>query len=308
MKLIRDIKQMGDEGDSLCLLMGNFDGVHKGHMSIIKRILEENRRDNLKLLLTTFIPHPKEVIGRNFFFLINSYEEKKDLLSRCGVDFLLEIKFDKTIQSMSMEFFFDFFFGDLKNLKKIYLGHDFKAGMNQKGDGESAKRFFSKKNIQVTHLEQIRENSGEIISSSRIRDCLKRGKMEDANRLLGRSFFISGTVVSGKGRGRKIGYPTANLQYEKNRIVPEFGVYYTKTSWMNEIFNSVTNVGVNPTFKGDKILIESHIMDFDGDLYDKKIKVFFLKKHRDEIKFADRDELMLKINDDIRYAREWFSR
>ena len=304
MKLIRDIRKLREEKDSYGLIMGNFDGVHTGHLSIIRKIIRENQKDNLKLLLITFTPHPKEIIDEEKNFLINSYEEKRELLSRHGIDVLVEIKFDKRVQYMSMESFFDSFVGE--NLKKIYLGHDFKAGMNQKGDGKSAERFFKKKNIQVIHLKEIREKTE--ISSSKIRDYLRNGDMENANRLLGRYFFISGIVVHGKKRGAGLGFPTANLKYDKTRIIPESGVYYTKTSWMNKEFDSVTNVGYNPTFKGKEILIESHLMDFDGDLYDKKIWIYFLKKHRNEIKFSSENELKKGITDDIRCARNWFSK
>ena len=304
MKLTRNLDELNNENSLFCLIIGNFDGVHNGHTAIIKKILEENKKDDLKLIIVTFIPHPEKIINKRKNFLINSYEERQTLLEKHKVDYLVELNFNKNLQKMAAKDFFSKFLSNIKNLKKIYVGYDFRIGLNKSGDIKDLKKFFLKKNILINQLPQIKEN--ENISSSKIREHINKGYIDKVNNLLGRSFFIKGKVVKGDKRGRELGFPTANLKYDYDRIIPCTGVYYTKTLVRKREYNSITNISNNPTFNGKKISVESFIIDFNQNIYDEDISLYFLKRHRDIIKFNDISTLKAQILDDVKKAKKFF--
>ena len=307
MKIIQNLNKLSEQNESIfSLVIGNFDGVHEGHLNVIRKIQDDNKRNGLKFVVVTFIPHPSKIIKNERHFLINSYDERRDILRNCHVDYLVELEFNKGLQRLTAEAFFLKFFSKIENLKKIYLGHDFALGFNRSGDIETAKDFFSQRRVKVILIKELKANDNGEISSSKIRRCLQKGAIEKTNELLGRKFFIKGTIVKGKGRGKNFGLPTANLHCSPDRIIPKVGVYFTNIILRNKRYFSLTNIGTNPTFDGHSVKVESHILDFNDNIYGEEANIVFLKRHRDEVKFDNVLDLKLKIFHDIEVAKKYF--
>jgi riboflavin kinase / FMN adenylyltransferase len=294
-------------GLEIIITMGNFDGVHLGHKSILKAIVEQKKSDNQKFGLVTFVPHPRVVLKGDEGFLINDYKERISLISDIGLDFIVELRFDRDFSTQSPESFLNNYILRISNLKGIYLGHDFAFGANKKGTHEIVKKCTSGKNIDVYLESEIHDDKGVRFSSTDIRNSISNGEMKKANGYLGRNFYVSGSIVKGQGRGKKIGFPTANILCDSSRIIPKNGVYKTKTTLGEMVYQSITNVGVNPTFKDDKnTIVETNIFDFDDDIYGETIKVEFIDFIRDEKKFTSVNELIDQISKDVAKTKDSF--
>lgn len=307
------IKQIADlitnySEDKIDLTIGNFDGVHLGHREFLARINNFCKLKKSKFVVVTFVPHPVQVLKGHSAFLLNTYAERRELLAQCGVDYLLEIDFTRDFSSLSPEDFFKKYIFEFKGIETIYLGHDFLFGANKAGNFNVAKKLCENKKVELVLQEEFKIES-ESISSSTVRAHVADGDMEKANLLLGRPYFISGRVIRGQGRGRQIGYPTANLDYDRELILPAKGVYITQTRFKDMVYNSITNIGINPTFNmGDVINIETNLFDFDRDIYGEEMRVIFLKKLRDEKKFVSVNDLIAQINQDVMKAKEHFKK
>jgi riboflavin kinase/FMN adenylyltransferase len=288
--------------------IGNFDGVHMGHREFLKIVREKAQKDNAYFLVITFVPHPLQILKAMKGFLINTYQEKAELLSSVGVDFVLEIDFTRDFSTLSPEAFLNDYVLKIKNLKEIFLGHDFAFGANKSGDFKIAKDICESKEILLTLQSEYRV-SGSAVSSSVVRSEIQKGEMEKVASMLGRTYFLSGRVIKGEGRGKKIGFPTANLGYDQGLIIPGVGVYVTHTVVDNMRFHSVTNVGYNPTFNtGYEVHVETHLLDFAQDIYGESIKVEFVRKIRDEKKFSNVNDLIKQIEHDAQFARNFFKK
>jgi len=306
MEVIKSLKDIVDiNGKELALTIGNFDGLHCGHRSILSKIINRCNENNCELVVMTFVPHPMQLISPSNDFLINSYAERRELFKEIGVKYVLEVDFTRDFSTLQPAQFLDLYLLTNQKLKDIYMGHDFSFGTNKSGSFDFAKNYCSEKNVTV-HLMDEFKLQDHSVSSSEIRKQLKMGNTKSVNEMLTRPFYISGRVIKGEGRGKQIGFPTANLQYAKGRITPGKGVYLTKTIIKNTTINSITNVGNNPTFNDDKnLFVETHLLDFDADIYGDEIKVLFFDKIRDEKKFNSIDELVAQISTDSEYARKW---
>lgn len=310
MKLVKNISEISE---NFSVTIGNFDGVHLGHQSILKKIIEENKKQNFKVCIITFVPHPIQILSPRDNFLINSYIERRNLLKELGIDYLVEIDFNRDLSTMKPEAFMDNFIVKNNFLKKFYVGHDFAFGANKSGDSKFIKKYLEDKSIEVTLLEQVdskkckMEASDVVISSTSVRKAIIEGDIELATLVLGRPFYLSGRVIKGAGRGKQIGIPTANLELDARRIHPKIGVYATYVTVDSNRWEAVTNIGFNPTFNDElQIHIESHLLDFNQDIYGKEIKLEFLKKIREEKKFSSVNELVSQIKKDIEEARKLF--
>lgn len=294
--------------DNVYLTIGNFDGVHLGHQDFLNYIKNESDANNAKFVVITFIPHPSFVLQPKTNFLLNTYSERRELLSKLGVDVLLELNFTRDFSTQSPINFLNEFVFALKGLKKLFLGHDFHFGANKEGNYSLAKNIAANKNIEIVlHTEFKLKN--DTVSSSQIREHLKCGEVESAAGKLGREFFLSGRVIKGQGRGKQIGFPTANLGYDKDIIIPAKGVYATKTNINGMIYESVTNIGHNPTFNtGYDIHVETHILGFNRDIYGENIVVSFYKKLRDEKKFSSVNELVSQIDLDVNQVKNFYGK
>jgi riboflavin kinase/FMN adenylyltransferase len=305
MEIINSLKDIKNEKKKLSLTIGNFDGLHCGHRSILKKILKECSGKGCELVVMTFIPHPKQLISPNNDFLINSYEERRELFKSVGIKYVMEIDFTRDFSTLQPAQFLDLYLLTNEKLEDIYLGHDFSFGANKSGNFEFAKKYCSEKNVLV-HLMNEFKLKDDSVSSSEVRRQLKLGNIQLANKMLTRPFYLSGRVIKGEGRGRQIGFPTANLQFAKDRVTPSKGVYITKTKIGDSEFKSITNIGNNPTFNDtDLLFVETHVLDFEKDIYGEEIKVLFLEKIRDEKKFNSVDELIAQIETDSKSAKQW---
>ncbi len=306
-KNLEELKQTHGE-TKINVTIGNFDGVHQGHREFLSQIKKDCISENAKFVIVTFIPHPLQILKAQTGFLINTFEERRTLLDSCGVDYLLEIDFTRDFSTLSPQDFLSRFIFSFSGIEKIYLGHDFAFGANKAGDFRVAQEFCKQKNTQIV-LQQEFKVSGDPVSSTEIRGAISSGDIPKASLLLGREYFLSGRVIKGEGRGKKIGFPTANMGYDKGLLIPARGVYVTQTEINKMTYNSVTNIGINPTFNsGYEVHVETHLLDFALDIYGEVIKVIFLKKLRDEKKFPSVNELVNQIDQDSKAARLFFEK
>ena len=291
--------------EELCLTIGNFDGIHKGHREIIKNLIQKTKISKFKSAILSFTPHPKIYFKKQNNFMINSQLKKKEILESLGLDYLIDLHFNKKFTQLNhLEFEDKILLGKL-NTKKILIGRDFQYGNQRKGNIETLRIFCEKNNIQLNEIDLIfDEQNNNKISSSKIRENLNLGNIELANKDLVRKFSISGKVIKGDQRGRSIGIPTANIEYPLNTIIIPYGVYAVETEIDGNTYFGIVNFGIRPTFNKEKPIVEAYLFDFDNNIYDKNIELFFYKQIRQEKKFNGIKELLNQINLDIAEAKK----
>ena len=287
--------------------LGNFDGLHRGHMALINTLLNDCRIHDLYSVVYTFKKHPEHILRKKLFTpLIMTMEHKAKCLDRIGVDALYFQEFDEEFSHMSAEDFIKEILVKKFNIKLAVVGFDFRFGYMCKGDSELLRRMGKIYGFRVIVIPPVKVGD-EVVSSTLIRQYIVKGRMEKAFNLLGRNFSVPGKVITGRKIGRTIGFPTANLIPEKYLVMPAIGVYITRTLYQEQWYNSVTNVGTSPTLKGDRgVTLETHMMGFEGELYGKDIEVFFIKKIRNEERFESREGLINQIKIDIEEANKYF--
>ena len=291
--------------EKLCLTIGNFDGIHKGHREIIKNLIQKTKISKFKSAILSFTPHPKIYFKKQNNFMINSQLKKKEILESLGLDYLIDIHFNEKFTQLNHLEFEDKILLDKLNTKRILIGRDFQYGNRRKGSIETLRIFCEKNKIQLNEIDLIiDEQNNNKISSSKIRENLHSGNIELANKDLSRIFSISGKVIKGDQRGRTIGIPTANIQYPQNTIIIPYGVYAVETKINGNTYFGIVNFGVRPTFNKEKPIVEAYLFDFDNDIYDKNIELFFHKQIRQEKKFNGIKELLKQINLDIAEAKK----
>jgi len=305
---LRDIPKINDVYPEIGLTIGNFDGVHLGHRQLLKKIKSECVSKKLSFVVMTFIPHPQKILQpEKERFLINSYDQRRKLLRKLGVDFLIEMGFTRDFSTQPPEKFLQDHLLFYPKLRDFYLGYDFAFGANKQGDFDLVKALCKPLNVEV-EIQPKFEFKGKVVSSSLIRERIISGNLGEAQELLDRPFHLEGVVVKGEGRGRKIGFPTANIQVSPDLIVPHRGVYITRTIYNGMTYNSITNIGHNPTFKDTHQLhIETNLFDFDTDIYGETLDIEFLQKVRDERKFPTVNDLIAQIKDDVCTAKNFLS-
>lgn len=303
---LHDIPQDQHGWPAIGLTIGNFDGVHIGHRELLKKIKADCQRKSLLFVVVTFVPHPQKILQPDKErFLINSYEQRRNLLREQGVDVLVELKFTRDFSTLKAEDFLKQYLLSYPNLKDFYLGYDFAFGANKEGDFDLVKSICDPLGIEI-EIQPKFEFQGEVVSSSSIRARLLSGKIDEVENILQRPFHLEGVVVKGEGRGKKIGFPTANIQVSQDLIVPHKGVYVTRTIYKGMTYQSVTNIGNNPTFKDtNQLSIETNLFDFNSDIYGELLDIQFLHKIRDEKKFSTVNDLINQIKSDIQVAQEY---
>lgn len=303
MKLIKDINEItGDK--NITLTLGNFDGVHLGHQKVIEYIVKKSKEESGESLIVTFVPHPLLILRPQQNFQICPYDERRKYIKELGVDYILEIDFTRDLSLLGPGDFLEKYIVHNK-VKNVFLGHDFSFGANKQGNYDFVKSYLTPKKINVYSLDEF-NFFGSRVSSTQIRNLVKGGDVLAASKLLGRNFSMHGRIKKGLQRGAQLGFPTANLDYDEVHIVPKEGVYITKTKCRDKEYLSVTNIGVNPTFGDVKNLqVETHIMDFDKDIYGEEIQVEFVKRLRDEKRFTSIDELKLQIALDVQTSYQY---
>ncbi len=296
--------------DGTAITVGTFDGIHQGHQIIINKVKEQAALLGVQSLLFTFEPHPKTVIvreGAPDIGLLTTIDEKIEVLEKTGLDSLYVSLFDKTFAATPAEDFVRDTLVKKLNMKSIIIGHDHAFGRNRQGNDELLQQLGEELGFQVHTVEQI-SNENERISSTRIRHALQHGKADEAARMLGRSYSLSGTVIHGQQQGRDLGFPTANLRPDSPfKLIPKVGIYATRVRIDRKIHNSVTYIGVRPTFDGTHKVVEVHVMDFDANIYGQNITVYFEKFLRDDRKFSSTNELVTNIQNDKNNAIFYFA-
>jgi riboflavin kinase/FMN adenylyltransferase len=283
--------------------IGNFDGVHLGHRQIFRKLKKAAAALDGVSVVITFIPHPLKVLpsGKNLR-LINTYEEKELLLEASGIDYLIVIPFtDEFAAIPAREFVSGILVRDI-GMKKLIIGYDYAFGRNREGNVELLRHLGIEYGFAVEVLEPI-GNGQTIYSSTNIRKMIGNGNVREVVTLLGRHFSIGGKVVHGHHRGKGLGFPTANLETDKE-LVPRSGVYAVKVGIDQMRYDGACNIGPNPTFDDESVSIEVFIFDFAGDLYGRELRIYFIDRIRDERRFPDAAALQRAIEDDVARCRE----
>ena len=284
-------------------VIGNFDGVHRGHLEVLKNAKEFSSKSNLPLSVLTFDPHPREFFSKEKTnFLLQTVLDKAEVLSKNNIDYLINLKFDDLLSELSPEQFVEKVLSESLSLKHIFVGKDFKFGKDRAGDINSLKSFGLKYRIGLSSIK-LKNQDGTSISSTKIRNNLKKGKIKEANELLGRPYMISGLVIEGDKRGRQIGFPTANISLGK-LIRPAFGVYAVLIEGIeNKVLRGIANIGRRPTVNDRGVLLEVNIFDFNEDIYGKKIFISLIDFIRDEKKFDGIENLKKQIVMDVKLSK-----
>lgn len=305
MKVFRGHQQISEPLKNPVVTIGNFDGVHFGHQMIMALVKERANACGGTSVVYTFRPHPQIALNpEKNLSLLCTYDEKLELLESLGIDAVIEEPFSRDFSVTAPEIFFEESLIKKIRPRELIVGYDFGFGKARAGGIETLKGLCEKHGIRFEVVPPFEKNK-KAVSSSRIREHLSKGELRDASELLGRPFSYKGLVLRGDGRGKNIGVPTANLHLIDNKMALPFGVYATWSIFAGKKFASVTNIGVRPTFesKSDAIRIETHILDYAGDLYGRKLEVQFVEHLRPEQKFSGISALTEQISKDILKAR-----
>lgn len=285
-----------------CVTIGNFDGVHKGHQKLIERAIHKARARNMASVVVSFCPHPLHVlVGPHTPPFITVRDQKLDIIESLGVDLVLLINFTRELASLPPEEFVATYLVEWCNTKELVVGYDYTFGKGRQGNFQLLQVLGAKYGFGVERLDPVMKE-GAIVSSTRIRDMIRAGDVWAVKPLLGRFYVVRGQVVHGKKRGKKLGFPTANLKLE-NEVHPATGVYAVWVQRNGQIIPGVANIGYNPTFGNDELSIEAHLLDFDDDIYEQELQVHFVQRLRPEKKFSGVDELVARIQEDTTLAR-----
>lgn len=301
MQVEQELAGFSQNRDSL-ITIGVFDGVHLGHKYLISQLKELASQQGLRSVVITFHKHPQEILtpASQPPFLTDA-QEKAGLLNNEGVDAVIILNFTRELAQLRAREFISLLRTKL-GMQGLVIGPDFALGRNGEGDIPTLRNLGNELGFAVTVIPPVKAN-GEIVSSTAIRSALADGDMEKVLRFMGRPFGLHGKVVHGKGRGVGLGFPTVNLDILPGQAIPGDGVYATRAYVDNRIYPSVTNVGMNPTFGINERTIESYLLDFRNSLYEHEVRVDFIHKLRDEIKFENSQELVKQITEDVRQTR-----
>lgn len=277
--------------------IGTFDGIHIGHQKILNSLVRFAKENSLKSVVITFDPHPRKIINKiNSIELINTIEEKKEKLKTLGIDYLIVQKFDEKFSETEANKFVEILKNNI-NIEKLIVGYDHRFGKNRNADINDLKKYGKELNFEVIEIDAL-EIEEVNISSTKIRSAIKDGNIRLANSYLGYKFFLSGEVVKGHSRGKELGFPTANLKIDEDKIIPKSGVYLVKSIIGLQDIYGMMNIGYNPTFNNKSKKIETHFFNLNKNLYGKIIKIELLEYIREEKRFETVDDLiqMLKLD------------
>ena len=286
------------------VVLGNFDGVHSAHKMLIEKAKNVARENNLAMVIYTFSEHPKKFFGSSVEILTTNNEKEK-LFELLGADVLVYQKPDKDFLNLSPEKFVENVVVNKLDAKFVVVGKHYTFGAKAMGTSSVLENLNKQYGIK-TYVEELLKIDNQVVSSSEIRNYLKIGEISKANEMLGREFSIEGEVVHGNHLGTGIGFPTANINFESDKIVPKYGVYAGKALVDDKEYNSIINIGIKPTVGGENPLLEAHILDVNADFYGKVITFRLLGFLRDERKFEDLTALKKQIDCDLEKAKEYF--
>lgn len=304
MKLFNTLDEIRDN-EPCTLALGNFDGVHKGHQALVGKTVKTAKKLGIKSAVFTFSNHPKSMIGGGREFKNIAYsEEKEALIEAMGADYIFNIEFNEKIMTMAPEAFIQELLIDRFKAAEVFCGFNYRFGYKAGGNVTLLRKEGKRLGFKVNVIEPVTID-GEVVSSTLIRSLIKSGEVDECAKYLGRNYDIGGEVVVGNRLGKSIGFPTSNIMIDENMVTPPNGVYITYCIYNGKKYPSVTNVGVKPTVGTYKKNVETHIFNFNKELYGKHIKVEFLKMTRDEVKFNSIEELSAQIARDCEEAKEY---
>jgi len=306
MEIINGIENIKGRFKNPVVTIGNFDGIHLAHRSIFEKVIERARAIDGESIVITFEPHPIKLFQPTVILpLITSYEKKIQLIEEVGVSTLIRIDFTKEFANISARDFIIEILCHKIGMKEIVVGYDCSFGKNRQGNANLLQEMAKDLGFKVHVMEPMKLN-GTPVSSTKIREMIKDGQVKEAKRLLGRNYQIRGNVIKGRDRGgRLLSFPTANLKWT-DELFPKVGVYTVLVKHKGTTYQGVANIGYSPTFGNKTLSIETHILDFNHDIYDEAIEIGFVDRLRDEKKFSNPEELTEQIKIDIERARNLF--
>jgi riboflavin kinase / FMN adenylyltransferase len=300
MKFYRDFPDL-DKSKKRVVTIGTYDGVHKGHSNLLNTINSISEKENLESVLVTFEPHPRTVVSSDFKLkILTTLDEKKEVLEKYGIDNLLVINFTEEFRNLNAEEFIEKLIIPKLNPAHFVIGHDHKFGRDRKGDGDFLSELGAKYGFSVRVVPEVKQDD-VTISSTLIRNSLLNGNLEEANFYLDRNYTLTGNVVEGAGRGRLIGFPTANvIPSDENKLIPAEGVYAVKIHLNGSEYSGILNIGKRPTFEeNNEPVIEAHLFNFKDEIYSETLTLEFIARIREEKKFSSKEALIEQINKDI---------
>jgi riboflavin kinase/FMN adenylyltransferase len=307
MKIINHLDEISTPFTNAVITIGNFDGVHIGHQALFHEVIEKADAIGGTSVAMTFEPHPMRVLKQNNHPpLITLYEQKQELIQRTGIDVLMCIPFTTEFASMPARKFVEDLLVEKIGMKAIVVGEDYSFGKDREGNLEVLRSFAASMGFEVIVADWIKiaKTFPDRISSTRIRELVMDGRMIAAQKMLGRNYQIRGIVVTGRDRGGKLlGIPTANINLH-DELCPKTGIYAVIVECHGVQHNGVANIGYSPTFEEHEFTVEVHILDFNDDIYNEKIRVNFIQRIRDEKKFSNISDLIEQIKEDIAIARD----
>ena len=301
MQLVSDLSKFTPERETL-ITIGVFDGVHLGHRHLIRKLIQRAAEGNFLSGVVTFNSNPKAVLSpRTKLARLTTLEERASLLKSLGVDLVIPITFTTEVAALSAREFVLYLKKYLK-LRGLVVGPNFALGRGREGNAATLQSLGQELGFTVEVVKPLMtENT--LVSSTAVREALARGDMKTTTKLLGRYFSLRGPVGGGAERGHVLGFPTANIQVEPEQALPEDGVYATLAHVEDKVYQSVTNIGVKPTFGKGERTVEVHILDFTGDLYGRKLTIELVERLRAEVKFVGPEELAAQIKKDVEQAK-----
>jgi riboflavin kinase/FMN adenylyltransferase len=303
MLVFKNIENITEDFRGSFVTIGNFDGVHLSHQFICRKLASEAKAAGAKSLVITFDPHPKMILHPDIrpFYLITTLEEKLKLLENCGIDGVLVIPFSLDYSRITAEEFVRGFLGKKLAIKKIIVGHDYTFGRGKKGNSDYLISCGNEMGFAIEVVDAFKVGE-DIISSTLVRNSIIKGDFKTVASLLGRCYNVAGIVVSGRGRGVGLGFPTANIEPEKE-LLPPSGIYAAFAEVEGKRYMAALNIGEKPTFADYTCTFEVHLLDFSGDLRGKRMNTEFVEKLRDIIKFDSPETLKVQITADVEKAR-----
>ena len=302
MRIFDNLKSYSSKKESI-LTIGTFDGVHVGHNKILKRLIQDSKKNNLSSLVMTFFPHPRMILNKSHEIkMIDTIDEKINLLEKTGLDNLIIHPFDNNFSKIRAKEFVEEILVKKLKIKEIIIGYDHKFGKDREASVEDLKKFgkdymFTVKEIPAQEIDSI------AISSTKIRNAILNGEIEKCNKFLGRNFILTGKVVYGEGLGKKIDFPTANIEIKETyKIIPKNGVYLVKTKINSNTYFGMMNIGIRPTVGGTNKSLEIHFFNFKDNIYGKNVSIEIIKKIRDEEKFSSIDQLKIQLKKDEQFC------
>ena len=298
------VARFGERRQRTVVTIGNFDGMHRGHLEILRRVIREARLTNSMATVLTLFPHPVRVLRPSVApALLMTLEQRLASFDDAGIDAVLVLQFNPALSKLEPAAFCQEYLVDCLRARKVLVGENFRFGHRQEGDVRTLADLGRLRDFEVETVQPV-VSDGMVASSTAVREAVREGRMEEATAILGHPFTLEGEIKTGTGQGRKLIVPTLNLKTDQE-LLPKQGVYVTETTVGGKTYRSATNVGVRPTFNGASTTIESHLFDFDESLTSGRMEVRFLKRLREERKFEGPEALRAQVLLDIEEARKF---